>query len=297
MPLETSPPRSRQPPPEPSTSPRPSGGGTASTTFEVTPDILRVVSSPASNSYSGSPATSPFAIQVLLGDGATPVIGTGVNVTSSNATLGACALTTCTLITDGQGMISTLVTAIAPGMVSLTASAAGVTVSTSFTAAAPPDALQVLSTPTNGSYVGRSSTIPFIVQVTAGNATNHVFSAFASPQTALPILSGVAVTLSATGATLDACGLASCTLTTGALGTVSTTVTPTTAGSVTLAASAAGGTTSSSFAAATPAKRPACSLRAGKRKPTSVESPPHTLCRSACFKTTAQRPPPASPSP
>ena len=225
-----------------------SGGGSASATFTVTPDVLRIVSSPADNSYTGSPAAAPLAVQLLLGDGTTPVAGAPVTLTSSNATFGSCFSNPCTITADGRGTISVPVTATAPGLVSLSASSTGVTVSVSFNANASPDTLQVLSTPANGSYIGRSSTLPFVVQVSPGTATNR---ASVNPNTALPTLPGVVVTLSASGATLDACGLPSCTLTSSPLGTVSTTVTPT-AGLVTLSASAAGGVISTSFTAATP---------------------------------------------
>ena len=200
------------------------------------PDILSVVSSPASGAYATVPATAPFAVRVLLADGVTPAVGAGVTVSATNATLGACSNTsTCILTTDNTGNILTPVTPTSIGTVNLLASIDTATVTASFaTASVLPDILELVSLPPPPVYAGIPAPTPFAIRVTLPNG--------------LTPAGHINATISAAGATLGACaGLSSCSLITDSTGLISTTVTPTDTGTVSLQATAAGGVLSASF--------------------------------------------------
>ena len=216
------------------------GGGTTAASFNasaVPPDTLQVTSHPANGSYAARVASSPFTVQVLLGDTGAPASGIPVTLSASGATLGACGAATCALTTDSSGTISTTVTPITPGTVTLSAAAGGGTASITFTAAAvPPDSLQIASQPANGSYAGRVASSPFTIQVSLGDTGGPAV--------------GASVTVSATNATFSACASSTCVLTADATGSLTTTLTPTSPGLGTLTATAGGGTISTTFTSA-----------------------------------------------
>ncbi len=116
------------------------GGSTAMTgalTYGgVAPDLMAVVSAPSGTIAVG--AQLPFAVRVTLGDGVTPVVGLPVTftVTSGNAQWGACPGASCVVLTDGTGVASIPVTALAFGTVSVQATAVGASQSASFQARA-----------------------------------------------------------------------------------------------------------------------------------------------------------------
>ena len=198
------------------------------------PDMLAITSTPANGALVGDVAALPFTVQVTAGDGSA---GTGRSVTVSvtNGTLAACAASSCVLISDAQGMVSTGVTAQSAGTVGLVASDGSVSVSGSFTARAKPDTLAIISTPANGALVGDVAALPFTVQVTAGDGSAGA---------------GRSVTVSVTNGSLAACSAGSCVLTADANGTVSSGVIPSSAGTVTLSASEASVVVTASFFAA-----------------------------------------------
>ncbi len=208
-----------------------------SATFTAIPasDLLRIVSAPASGGYSGVLASTPFAVQVVLPDGTTPVANLNVTVavTSGSASLSACAgASACTLRTDMQGNVSTMVTPLVAGTITLSSSvllASSVTSqTTSFTAKQPQDVLAITSTPGTSVYTGNSASFPFAVRLTLADGT-----------TPLP---GSPITVSSSGSgnvIFTACNAASCTLNTGADGTISTLVQGTSAGSVLFSATPA----------------------------------------------------------
>ncbi len=95
------------------------------------PDVLKLISAPASGGYAGIVAGAAFKVQALFSDGVTPVSGRNVtvSVTGGQAALAACGgLASCTLLTDATGMIATAVTPLAAGTISLTAVDGGVNV-------------------------------------------------------------------------------------------------------------------------------------------------------------------------
>ena len=208
-----------------------------SATFVAIPasNILRVVSAPASGAYSGIPAGTAFALQVLLADGSTPVPNQNVTiaVTSGSASLLACAGTsTCTLRTDSLGDVSTTVTPLTAGTITLNGSIPStfpmIMQSVSFTARQPQDVLAVTSTPGATVYLGSSSNSPLMFRLTQADGVTPV--------------AGSSIALSSSGAgavSFAACDAASCTLTTGMDGTVSTLVQGMAVGNVTLTATPA----------------------------------------------------------
>ena len=184
------------------------------------PDVLRVVTAPASGGVAGKVEATPFTVQVLFSDAVTPVSGRSVTVSVTNglAGLAACAgAASCSLTADPNGMISTPVTPLAAGMMTLTVTDGGVTATASFTALPPPDVLSVSSAPGNGALVG----------IAAGFSLRLTLADGVTPDAGRTLL------LTANGASLG-CGAASCSLVTDANGLVTTSVTPGTAGVVTL---------------------------------------------------------------
>ena len=206
----------------------------ASFTAVARPDVLTVVSVPANGSLAGDVAAVPFAVRVTAGDGSVAA-GESVTVNVTNAVLVACGAASCMLTSDAKGMVSTGVSPQSAGMVSLTAIDGSVAVSASFTAAAKPDVLTVVSVPPDGSLAGEVAAVPFAVRVTAGDGSEAA---------------GRSVTVSVTNAVLAACSAASCALTSDAQGMVSTGITPASAGTVNLSASDAAISVAASFTAA-----------------------------------------------
>ena len=101
------------------------------------PDVVQIVSAPASGTIAGIAASTPFAVQVFADDGVTPLASRSVtiSVTSGAASFAGCGgAATCQIVTDAQGMISTSVTPLSAGMITLQATEGGVQQSVSFTA-------------------------------------------------------------------------------------------------------------------------------------------------------------------
>ena len=84
---------------------------------------LSLLTAPSGTVILGQQATVPFAVQVLQGDGVTPVVGEAVTFTTTAGTVqfAACGAATCTLHTDANGIASTLVTPETSGAITLQA--------------------------------------------------------------------------------------------------------------------------------------------------------------------------------
>jgi len=93
----------------------------------VTVDRFSIVSTPGASVYAGALSTQPFQVQVLLADGVTPVPGISIvfSIANGGGTVGfnACGAASCTLVTDTNGLATTLVTGGSPGALSLVATA------------------------------------------------------------------------------------------------------------------------------------------------------------------------------
>jgi hypothetical protein len=97
---------------------------------------LSLLTAPAGTVILEQPATVPFAVQVLQGDGVTPVVGEAVTFTATSGSVqfAACGGATCTLQTDIHGIASTLVTPETSGAITLQATGVDGTATASFTA-------------------------------------------------------------------------------------------------------------------------------------------------------------------
>ncbi|WP_198152113.1 beta strand repeat-containing protein [Granulicella tundricola] len=208
----------------------------------VLPDVVKVVSAPASGGYVGDVAATPFVVQVLGGDGVTPAAGKSVtfSVTNGSAGFGRCGnAVSCTLVTDGNGMVSSAVTPLGVGNVTLSAADGPVNATASFGAVAKPDVLRIVTAPANGAFVGDVAGVPLGVQVMLEDGV----TAAVGKQITLAVVSGAAQ--------LSACGVVPCVLVTDGNGMVSTGVTPLGAGTITLSAAEGAIVQSASFTAVT----------------------------------------------
>lgn len=143
--------------------------GVVSQTFHfiaaARPDVVMIVSAPASGGLAGTQASVPFGVQVMLRDGVTPAVNRTVtiSVTHGAASFAACAgAAICQVVTDTQGMVTTLVTPLSSGVITLSASEGGVSQSVSFTAVAPVAPPQLIVTALNSTlYVASGAVISY----------------------------------------------------------------------------------------------------------------------------------------
>jgi hypothetical protein len=135
---------------------------------------LVLLSAPLGQVFTGSTADTPFAIQLWQSDGVTPISGATVtlSVTSGQARLDACGSSSCTLTTDAQGRVSSGVTPLASGFVTLSAAGSAGTVTTSFTAITR---IQTLTALNPNLYVAAGAHVDWMPQVLlADNAASVV---------------------------------------------------------------------------------------------------------------------------
>ena len=97
---------------------------------------LSLLTAPSGTVILAQQATIPFAVQVLQGDGVSPVAGEAItfSTTAGAVQFAACASATCTLHTDANGIASTFVTPETSGTVTLQAVGVDGTAVASFTA-------------------------------------------------------------------------------------------------------------------------------------------------------------------
>jgi hypothetical protein len=103
----------------------------------IAPDFVTLVSAPSGTVAVGTLAATPFAVQVFLGDGVTPVVGLPVtfSVSPGSVQFGACAAPPCVVLTDATGLASTTVTPTSFGTFTLQAAAVGAVQTATFTSA------------------------------------------------------------------------------------------------------------------------------------------------------------------
>ena len=97
---------------------------------------LNLVSAPVGTMIEGQQAAIPFAVKALAADGVTPIAGETVTFSSPVGTVqfAACGAATCTMQTEAQGIVSTLVTPQSLGAITLQATAVDGTVAASLSA-------------------------------------------------------------------------------------------------------------------------------------------------------------------
>ncbi len=196
------------------------------------PDSMVLLSQPASGGYAGTAAPAPFSVQVFEYDGVTPAANRAVtvSVTNGSASLTGCGgSSTCSLVTDSNGIIASVVTPLATGLITLSAAENGAQQTASFTVLGRPsaDLFKIATHPASNLYAGATSVSPFSVLVTLDDGVTPV--------------AGIPVAFSTSGAgaiQFTACAASTCTLSTDANGIASTAVTGVTAGELTLSATA-----------------------------------------------------------
>ena len=193
------------------------------------PDTMRLVSAPNGTLTVGAAAGTAFAVTLLASDGVTPRAGQTVTFTATGGgvVFGVCGAATCAVTTDASGSAATTVTLTGAGTVTLRAASSTASVSAAVTAAVT--TTQLVSAPAGTGTVGTAWPTAFAVKVLSGDGVTPITNA--------------AVVFSATGGGVrfGVCGGATCTAMTNASGIASSTVTPLTAGSVTLSAVGAAG--------------------------------------------------------
>ncbi|MBS1801145.1 MAG: hypothetical protein JSS95_15130 [Acidobacteria bacterium] len=178
---------------------------------------LVLLSSPSGPAITGSPASVPLAVQLLQGDGVTPIAGAVVNLSlvTGQARFDTCGAGSCTLLTDAQGKISTTVTPLVAGVVTfLASSGAGGTVSSSFTALTRAQSLIALNADL---YVAAGGHVDWPLQALAADN--------GAPVAGVPVQWSAntgGIVLSTVSAVVDADGLAQTVAGVGPLGATAT---------------------------------------------------------------------------
>ncbi len=186
---------------------------------------MKLLSAQVGTAFVGAPTSVPFSVQVVAGDGVTPVAGDSVVFTGSTGVqFGVCGAASCTVTTDSNGVATTAVTPQTTGTVTMTATDQSLSQTATFTAIASPGSMQLTSAPSGNVYVGDSAATPFAVTVLQANGSTPA--------------AGQQVTFSATSGsvTFDTCVAATCVVTTNQQGVASTGVTPRAAGATTVRA-------------------------------------------------------------
>ena len=216
------------------------GGGSASASFSTLarPDVLRLLSGPTGNVFAGSTAATPFTVQVLSWDGTTPQPSRSIvlSVGTGTATFNVCGAASCTVKSDANGIVTSLVTAGTVGVAVIQASEGAALVADTFSVVQRPDVLRLISSPANGGFPGAAESVAFTVQALLGDGVTP-----AAGHTVLLAGAAGAVTLGACG------GAASCSVTADANGLVSSTVTPLTTGTLLLTATDQSAVVTASF--------------------------------------------------
>jgi hypothetical protein len=130
----------------------------------VAPDAMELVSAPAGMVPVGTPAATPFAVRMFLGDGVTPVAGLPVTFSAGpgSARFAGCAATPCTVLTDATGLATATVTPTAPGTVTVVAAAVGASQTATFNAVS-----ESIAAVQPAEYVAAGETVAWAPQVVA----------------------------------------------------------------------------------------------------------------------------------
>ncbi|WP_433966680.1 hypothetical protein [Tunturiibacter gelidiferens] len=141
---------------------------TQSLSYAAPVPVLSLVSAPSGLVQLAQPASTPFAVKVLNGDGATPVVGEAVTFTASTGLVqfSACGAASCTISTDANGVASTLVTPLSAGPITLQAAGVDGTAAASFTAAARVQAVTAVQAM---EYIAAGATVAWTPEVTVSD--------------------------------------------------------------------------------------------------------------------------------
>ncbi len=98
--------------------------GSVSTTIAAAPPTLRLISAPGGQAPVDTQSATAFRVEAVQADGTSPLAGAAVSVAvmAGAGQVSGCPGTLCTLVTDGLGMISALLTPTTTGTFTVTAS-------------------------------------------------------------------------------------------------------------------------------------------------------------------------------
>ncbi len=196
---------------------------------------LLLISAPSGTQWVGRATNAPLTVKLVEGDGMTPVPGQPVTLSigMGGAGLAVCGgAATCTVMSDGEGEVSSFVLPSSAGGVTLKAVAGGLSVVAGFTAQIAASTMQVTYAPAGPEPVSKTAMTPFTVRVLAPQGATGQQGGVNGDAITFSIAPG-----SAGSVVFSGCGLAMCTAFSNTGGFVSMTVTPVSAGVVTLVAS------------------------------------------------------------
>jgi hypothetical protein len=152
---------------------RSTGGATVMTqalSYAAPATTLSLLTAPAGTVIVGQQPTVPFAVQVLQGDGVTPVVDEAVSFTATTGAVqfAACGAATCILHTDANGIASTLVTPQTSGAITLQAAGVDGTAVASFTAITQ---IRTASAAQPVEYVAAGATVAWTPQLNLADNT------------------------------------------------------------------------------------------------------------------------------
>jgi hypothetical protein len=132
--------------------------------------VLNLLSAPQGNQIVSQQASAPFAVQMLAADGVTPMAGQSVLLSAAGGAVqfGACGAGSCTATTNAAGMVSTTVTPLSAGAITLSAASSAGTQMAGFNAIAQvrtATAMQAVE------YVAAGATFVWTPQVTVTDNT------------------------------------------------------------------------------------------------------------------------------
>ena len=190
-------------------------------------ETMKLVSAQAAATFVGEATPVPFAVQVLQGDGLTPVAGAAVVFTASPANsvhFASSGAATCIVTTDANGIASTRVFPQVAATITMQATLGALSFSAEFDAVTRPAAMKLITAPAASQLVGVPAKTAFMVQLVTTNGTG---------------IAGQLVTFQVTGgsAVFSPCNASPCSILSNKYGQALVAVTPTATGPVTLQAS------------------------------------------------------------
>jgi hypothetical protein len=138
---------------------------TAALAYEAPQPELDLISAPTGTLFTGIPASIPFTVKALAADGISPLPNTAVvlSTTTGQVRFEACGQSTCTLTTNASGILSTAITPLTPGPITLSAASAIGNVTASFTAISH---IQTITAINPNLYLAEHAVLSWTAQVT-----------------------------------------------------------------------------------------------------------------------------------
>jgi hypothetical protein len=132
------------------------------TTVTTRQASLTILSAPSGTLPTGVLATVPFSVQ-LLDDHGNPVANATVNIGGAQGKVTAsCGSGNCIMQSDSNGIVSTPITPLAPGLIVLNATWASLNASASFTASGSPATFKLIRQPAPTVIAGQQQTFQYL---------------------------------------------------------------------------------------------------------------------------------------